>query len=236
MNRNFPIAIISIVFVAFFSCENPPTSDPDLVAWWPFDDATSELVPDHSGNHLDGINKGAILVEGKVGKALRFDGNSTVQVDYRKIMDNFPKGITISAWIKKDSLPSWNTVVSREIQTGKSEYFGLAVNKETALFSIDPDGKSYQKVLADDQIQTGVWYHLTGTFDNYSYKLYINGEHIKSGVNEGVISFSDQNPLYIGANSNNQNVSLLDFFKGIIDEVKIYKRALTESEIKGLIE
>jgi len=227
-------AFLFLLF-ALSSCKSSSTLDPDLVAWWSFDNATATLVPDQSASGLEAINKGAVQVEGKVGKALEFDGKSVLQVDYRPILDSFPKGITVTAWIKKDTASHWNTIVSREIGSGWSEYIGLAVLQNHALFSVDPDGKSYQNVKADNLIQPDVWVHLAGTFDNETYKLYINGKLIKSAVCKSAIHFSDQNPLLIGGNSNNQNQSLVDCFKGTIDEVCIYKRALSLPEINQLI-
>ena len=224
-------AFVFLVFI-LISCKS---KDPDLVGYWSFDEATTSLVPDQSGNGLNAINKGAVLVDGKVGKALEFDGKSVLQIDYKPILDDFQKGITVSAWIKKDTASHWNTIVSREIGAGWSEYIGLAVHQNKALFSIDPDGKSYQNVKADEKIQPGVWVHLAGTFDHETYKLYINGKLIKIGACNSLLHFSDQNPWLIGGNTNNQNQSLVDCFKGSIDEVRIYKRALSLPEINQLI-
>lgn len=228
-------AAFLFVLIALLSCKTPSSQDSDLVAWWSFDNATVTLAPDHSVNVLNAINKGAAPVEGKVGKALEFDGKSVLQIDYQTILDCFPKGISVTAWIKKDSASHWNTIVSREIGSGWSEYFGLAVHQNNALFSVDPDGKNYQNVKANELIPPGVWVHLAGTFDNETYKLYINGKLIKSGVCKSALHFNDQNPLLIGGNSNNQNQSLVDCFKGTIDEVRIYKRALSLPEINKLI-
>jgi hypothetical protein len=226
---------LPFLFLIMLSCRQP-VNDPDLVAWWSFDNATVTLAPDQSVHALNAVNKGAIPVVGKIGKALRFDGKSVLQIDYQPILDDFRKGITVMAWMKKDTISTWNTIVSREIGSGWSEYMGLAVNKNQALFSIDPDGTNYQNVTADEIIEPGVWYHLSGTFDNEIFKIYINCKLIKSGISRGPIRFSDQNPLLIGGNTNNQNQSLVDCFKGTIDEVRIYKRALTLPELKQFIE
>jgi len=228
-------ATLLFLVITILSCKSQSSKDPDLVAYWSFDHATATLVPDQSVNGLNAINKGAVPVEGKVGKALEFDGKSVLQVDYQPILDDFQNGITVSAWIKKDTASNWNTIVSREIGIGWSEYIGLAVHQNKALFSVDPDGKSYQNIKADEPTQPGVWVHLTGTFDHETYKLYLNGKLIKSAVCKSAFQFSDQNQLLIGGNTNNQNQSLVDCFKGTIDEVRIYKRALSLPEINQLI-
>ncbi|HLN72184.1 MAG TPA: LamG domain-containing protein [Prolixibacteraceae bacterium] len=229
------VSILLFLFVALLSCKPSKVQDPDLVAWWSFDNATQSEVPDQSSNHLNAVNKGAIPVEGKIGKALEFDGNSVLQVDYQPILDSFPKGVTVMAWTKKDTASYWNTIVSREIGSGWSEYVGLAVHQNHALFSIDPDGTNYKNVKDESLIQPGIWYHLAGTFDNDMFKLYINGKMIKSEACKSPLHFQDQNPLLIGGNSNNQNQSLVDCFKGTIDEVRIYKRALSLDEINQLM-
>ena len=225
-----------LLVIVLISCKPKSSQDPDLVGYWSFDNSTATLVPDQSVNALNAINKGAVTFEGKVGKGLFFDGKSVLQIDYKPILDDFQKGITVSAWIKKDTASHWNTIISREIGSGWSEYIGLAVHQNKALFSVDPDGKSYQNVKADELIQPDVWVHLAGTFDNKTYKLYINGKLIKIGACSSPLHFSDQNPLLIGANSNNQNQSLVDCFKGVIDEVRIYKRALNPEEIRQFSE
>ncbi len=217
--------------LALFSCISPSAHDPDLVGYWSFDNATVTLAPDLSPHVLDAVNKGAFPVEGKIGQALRFDGKSVLQVSYDPVLDDFSKGITVMAWIKKDTSMHWNTVASREIGNGWSEYFGLAVHQNKALFSVDPDGKSYQNVKADDLLMPGIWYYLAGTYDNDSIKLYLNGKLVKSASCKMPIHFNDRNPLLIGGNSNDRNETLVDCFKGTIDEVQIYKRALTLGEI-----
>ena len=77
--------------------------------------------------------------------------------------------------------------------------------------------------------------HLAGTYDNDTIKLYINGIFIRSAVCKGPFIFKDKNPLFNGGNSNNKNHSTVDCFKGSIDEVRIYKRALGKNEIQSLL-
>jgi hypothetical protein len=217
-----------------FSCTNKIQKDKDLVAYWSFDDTTSANINECTGSGLVTINRGAKQVTGYKGKAMEFDGASVLQVEYSHISDSFSGGITVTAWIKKDTASHWNTIVSREIDSTWSEYIGLAVFKNHALFSVDPDGKRYINVMDTSSIIPDKWIHLAGTYNNDTLKLYINGSFIKSAVCKGPLIFQDKNPLFIGGNTNNKNLSILDCFKGCIDEVRIYKRALTEQEIKLL--
>lgn len=227
--------ILYICILSLFSCAGKKVQDPDLTAYWSFDDTASAAVKECSGSGLLVLNKGAIQTDGYRGKAMKFDGESVLQVEYSPLLDNFARGITVAAWIKKDTASHWNTIVSREIDSTWSEYMGLAVFRNHALFSIDPDGKRYLNAMDTVMLIPDKWTHVAGTYDNDTMKLYINGIFIKSAFCKGPFIFQDKNPLFIGGNSNNKNHSTLDCFKGSIDEVRIYKRALGENEIKSLL-
>jgi len=225
-----------LILLFLFGCNSKIKKDPDLVAWWSFDGNETSIAKDQSGNNLEALNFGAVPVDGRVGKGLKFDGKSVLQVNYRPILDSFRKGISAMAWVKKDTSSYWNTIVSREIDSTWSEYIGLAIFKNKPLFSVDPDGKRYINVTDDDVVKTETWIHLAGTFDNQVFKLYVNGLLVRSGKCNSPLLFHDQNPLFIGGNSNDRNKSLVDCFKGTIDEVRLYKRALTANEIQSICE
>jgi len=227
--------IVTLVICFLYSCPDNAQKNKDLVAYWSFDDSSSTKITESGGSGLVTINKGAKHVKGFIGNAMEFNGSSVLFVEYSPILDAFSKGITVAAWIKKDNATHWNTVLSREIDSTKSEYMGLAVFKNHALFSIDPNGKKYIKVTDTASIIPDKWVHLSGTYDNDTLRLYVNGRKINSTFQKGPIFFRDKNPLIIGGNSNDKNHTLVDCFKGCIDELRIYNRALSEKEIKSLI-
>lgn len=225
-----------LILLFLFGCNSKIKQDPDLVAWWSFDGNETSVAKDQSGNNLEALNLGAVPVDGRVGKGMKFDGKSVLQVNYRPILDSFRKGISAMAWVKKDTSSYWNTIVSREIDSTWSEYIGLAIFKNKPLFSVDPDGKRYSNVTAVNLVKPETWIHMAGTFDNMVFKLYVNGLLVKSGKCNSSLLFHDQNPLFIGGNSNDRNQSLVDCFKETIDEVRLYKRTLTANEIQSVYE
>jgi len=227
--------VLYISILVLFSCSVNRQKVPDLAAYWSFDDTTSAAVKECSGTGLVVLNKGAVQAEGYRGKAMKFDGTSVLQVEYNPLLDSFSKGITVAAWIKKDTASHWNTIVSREIDSTWSEYIGLAVFRNHALFSVDPDGKRYLNAMDTAFLGPDKWIHLAGTYDNDTLKLYVNGKFVRSAFCKGPLIFRDKNPLFIGGNSNDKNHSTVDCFKGSIDEVRIYKRALSEPELKSLL-
>jgi hypothetical protein len=209
--------------------------DPSLIGWWKFDEGKGNVAHDASGNGLYGNITGGKWVEGKSGKALRFDGRSLVEVEHRPIFDSLTTELTVCAWVKRDTSRSWNTVVSREIAGGWSESIGLAVFADTALFSVDPDGSRYSNVRDTAACPAGEWTHLAGTFRDSTFTLYVNGKPVRRGHFIPPIRYGDRNPLIIGGNTNTQGKEWCDLFHGIIDDVRLYGRALGDNEVRAMV-
>ncbi len=206
-----------------------------LVAAWNFDEPTGDQAKDVSGHLHHGTLRGATRTEGKFGLAIECKQDAFVEVPHTTALDDFKAGITVSAWVKRDADTTWNTVLSREIKDGTSEYFGLAVVKNKALFSVDPDGAHYQNIKSDQDIPVGEWIHLAGTYDNATFKLYVNGHLVKSAPCAIPFQFQDRNPLIIGGNTNTQGKQWGDCFHGRIDEVRVYNQALSGKDLLAIV-
>jgi hypothetical protein len=208
--------------------------DKGLVAAWSFDEKAGDAVKDHSRHTLDGFLQGAKRVKGKIGGAIQCGQDALVQVPHAPALDEFKDGLTISAWVKRDADTSWNMIISREVKDGPSEYFGLAVFKGKALFSVDPDGAHYQNIKSDEDVPVGEWLHLAGTYDNKTLTLFVNGRPVKSAPGTVPFKFGDTNPVIIGGNTNSKGKTWVDCFHGLIDEVRLYGRPLAAEEVAML--
>jgi hypothetical protein len=208
--------------------------EPSLAAWWDFNSIENGFVKDLSGNHLDALSYNVTLTEGKSGKAFDSNGKAYFEVKYDPLFDNFKEGLTIAAWVNRDTSTQWNCIITRETNDNWSEYFDLAVFQNIPLFSVDTDGKSFIKTDYKCELPVHQWVHLAGTFDNKTYKLYIEGKEVYSGTMEKKFSFSDKNPWIIGANTNDNGKTIHDHFFGKIDELKVFNRALSSGEINDL--
>src|SRR6187402_58170 len=114
---------------------------PDLIGFWNFNEPNGDRVLDGSGAGHHGFLRGASRsLDEKRGNVIECQRDALVEIPHAASLDQLPAGLTITAWVNRRTNSSWNTIVSREAKTGTSEYFGLAVVKNKALFSIDPDG------------------------------------------------------------------------------------------------
>jgi hydrogenase maturation factor HypE len=88
-------------------------------------------------------------------------------------------------------------------------------------------GGAIRPLNAGTTVAVNAWTHLAATYDGATLRLYINGVQVASRGQTGPIVTSSS-PLRIGGNS-----VWGEFFKGYLDEVRVYNRALTTSEIQG---
>jgi len=226
---------VILLCCALLSCGREAAKDPSLVGWWKFDEGKGKKARDFSGNGLNGKLNDCGWTDGKSGKALRFEGGSFVVVKHRPVLDSPGAELTVAAWVRRDSSRAWNTVASRQTGSGWSEYIGLAVFADTALFSVDPDGSHYSNIKDTAECPAGTWVHLAGTVRDSAFTLYVNGIPVNRGRFHPPILYADANPLIIGGNTNSQGEEWIDTFHGIIDDVRLYRRALDASEILAIV-
>jgi hypothetical protein len=189
----------------------------NLIAYWPFD---GDLL-DKSGNGNNGINYGATSTVGKINQAMSFDGiNDYIEVASSSSINISGDKITLEAWVNLNSLPA---VGSRWVVFAKTDAYALQVADEGKVRVYL--GSSSVFVQTDSvEIVAGSWYHLVATYDGSSVKIYVNGLLKKQVARIGNQSTSLNN-LIIGAKVPS------GYFNGLIDEVKIYDRALDITEV-----
>lgn len=196
-----------------------------LVAAYRFDEAGGSIVTDASGRNNHGTVTGAVPAVGKFGNALKFNGiNNWVTVNDSDSLD-LSAGMTLEAWIKP-TLIQRSSILTKELIVG-GRVFGMNSYDDADLpSSIINDGIAERVVAGNTQLPINTWTHLASTYDGSIQRLYINGQLAKSRVQTGKIKISGGN-LRIGGNN-----FASEFFNGLIDEVKIYNRALTATEIQ----
>jgi hypothetical protein len=216
-------------------------TDTNLVGWWNFDenDGDGNVVTDASGNGHDGvIETNTVNVEWVIGRddsnALEFDGGRVLVPDSPDLRPLHQ--VSAAAWVKFSEAQSSARVVAKGKNDKESYDLEIGGNDELVFLvrdGNDPNLSDYPDYPAksdNDAIERDEWVHVAGTYDGNNVKCYINGE--LAGTNEeeaNNIPFlsQDTNDLAIG----NKPEATDNPFKGIIDDVRVYDRALTAAEI-----
>jgi hypothetical protein len=220
------------------TCTPPPTG---LVAWWKAE-----------GNGLDsaGTNNGTLLGDlgftgGEVGQAFNFTDNTQgVQVNASPSLA--VKNITIEAWIRPTDVSDFHPIIEYGADTGldpvqflygwndpggttPGALFGIfRGTNDTALLINSPAGI----------LPAGQWSHVAMTFNftNQTGTLYLNGTNVGSSVfTNGIMVPQTSLPVHIGYRPNTSGEGRAgDRLSGGLDEVSIYNRALSQSEIQAI--
>ena len=217
------------------SSQEQPLTLPD-VAYWRLDDTENNIAVDSSGNGYDAPIINATAAEGYKGGALEFNGrNSYVLLgDYEK-----PKyTATYSAWVKADSLTEWGTVIKNWGGNNKGQ-MQLGLNYQSGQLCIIAAQANGNEVSCTESavFPTGVWQHVAAVADGSRIRLYRNGIEVANTKYNGTLK-TDFAPLGIGAKPNDTGTGYQEgsagFWDGMIDDVRIYSKALSASDIESL--
>ena len=202
----------------------------DLAAWYKFNEADGTVAIDSSGNGNEGTLVGPPLpvrrTDGRLGRALEFNGTTNQSVTVASSDSLNPtSAITVSAWM----LPQqWGDNANRRIlQKGVSDN-QYRMCAEGGVFKWDISNVG---TVSIPQPTLGVWTHVTGTYDGSSMRIYLNGVQAGRTNTSGNIPVTGDE-LQISTKRVNSNGK--DHFVGLIDDVRIYGRALSDAEISSL--
>lgn len=203
---------------------SPAPADPTgLVAQYSFNEGTGTTAGDSSGRGNAGTLSGPAWAAGKTGGGLSFDGtNDSVTVPDASSLD-LTTGMTLEAWVKPRVASSgWRSAILKE-RPGGLTYALYPRNgagaPNAAAGSTDVNGPSALRI--------GAWSHLAATFDGTSLRLYVNGAQVAKEVRPTSLPVSS-GPLKLGGNS-----IWGEWFDGTLDDVRVYNRALTASEVQS---
>lgn len=196
-----------------------------LVAAWGFDSTSGNTAADASGNSLNGTVSGATWVtSGKYGGALSFDGvNDWVTVNDNNLLE-LSAGMTLEAWVYPTSSSGVRDILIKE--GSGVDIFNLYHRNGNGLPESNAFINGSNRTAQGSALPLNTWSHIAGTYDGTALRLYVNGTLAASTNISGSIATST-GPLRIGGNS-----LWGEFFAGRIDEVRIYDRALTQTEIQ----
>jgi PKD repeat protein len=208
-----------------------PPAPPGQVAAYSFDQGSGTSVPDASGNGHTGTISGATWTSaGKYGGALSFDGvNDWVTIADSDALD-LTTGMTLAAWVFPAAHTTFRTVVMKE-RPGHEVYslYSNTSGGRPAGGIVRTSNVKLVDIAGSQPLPLNSWTHLAVTYDSTTLRLYVNGAQVASKSAPGVILTSGS-PLRIGGNS-----VWSEFFQGRIDEVRIFNRALTATELQSVM-
>lgn len=197
-----------------------------LVAWYAFDQGS--LGTDSSGNGYHGSAGALKRVPGVVGAAALFDGVAHMEVESLRGF-NWGDALSVSLWFQRTG--GWGLYMglvnngnpgqaSFDLRLGRERAGGL-FTASLASYS-DPRTDDFNEMVAPAE----KWNHAVMTYDGSNLVVFLNGEkRVSRGRDEGrIINFNA--PLLVGRGDNRRS----ETFVGMMDEIRIYRRALTDEE------
>jgi PKD repeat protein len=204
--------------ISVTTAASPPANG--LVAAYAFNEGSGTSVADASGNGNTGtINGAKWIANGRFGAALRFNGTDRVQIPSSASL-NLSAGMTLEAWVSPAEVSS---ALRDVIYKGNAYYLEATSTHGGAPAA----GGSFGEADATAPLTATKFAHLAVTYDRLTLRLYVNGVQVSSVARAASIAASTT-PLQIGGDT-----TYGQYFKGRIDEVRVYNRALSQAEIQA---
>jgi len=213
------------------SAATPPDINDGLVGYYSFDNCDGN---DSSGNNYNGIlNENPQCVKGAKGMAFNFNGNRDENVE----IDNFPDitgSLTLNAWIKPNNLTGYwpgGAVIEKGRSNGAPYTLWDFFNQSNMGISFNWNSQDVGDCGVNIQNTNTGFRNIGAVYDLNAgkIKLFLNGNKIQE-CNFNKPLYSNNEPLFISKSY----AGGLEVFYGIIDEVRIYNRALSDAEMQTL--
>jgi hypothetical protein len=233
------IAVVSFV-PASSSAQVCVASPPGLVGWWTGDSDATDTVAGNNGVLLGSTT----FAQGIVANGFKMDGvGDGVQIPDTAALK--PAAVSVEAWVRFDSLdtPPVSQFFSPGIQyivfkknTRTFNFEGYSLHKERhaggdrIAFRVTNANGFGNIALSTTPVAVGQFYHVVGTYDGTTVKMYVNG--VLEGQAAATITMDyGTNPIFIGTSGETVFDGKLN---GVVDEASIYNRPLTSTEIADL--
>ncbi|MDQ0614011.1 hypothetical protein QF046_001652 [Microbacterium sp. W4I4] len=209
---------------------------PNPVGEWHFDAVNNGLVEDASGAGNDAALHGgaSIVPRGIAGGALSLDGvDGFAEIADTPELDGFPE-FTLSVWANLNGVPGANvTPLGKEdsVGAGGGARF-LVLPTGAGHFVAATSGSPWYSAIAvfSQPLTPGAWKHLVAVYDGQQYRMYVDGvETGASGRVSGTLK-DIEDPWRFG----HKSADNLAFMDGLVDEARIYDRALTDEQVTDL--
>ncbi|MFI6484938.1 LamG-like jellyroll fold domain-containing protein [Nonomuraea sp. NPDC050663] len=205
-----------------------------LAAAYGMNEGTGQAVGDSSGKDNDGTATATTWADGKYGKALSFTTNASVALVPHAASLVMDDALTVEAWVYPTEISQTHPLVQKG-ENGTEEYVLHAARSNTGSPPEGPSGKvepfypGGHLVAGPTPLPTGTWSHVALTFGGGTMKLFVNGVQVAAAGDGHLAAIRPgTNPLRFG-----QDPYYGIYFKGLIDEVRIYSTDLSAEQIQA---
>jgi subtilase family serine protease len=213
-----------------------PSPSAGLVGYWALDETAGTTAADSSGNgHPGTLINGPAWTTGRVGGALSFDGVSqSVSIPHSATLDPYP--LTVAAWFQTSALTGPQGLVNKYVAASMNGY-QIFMNAGSLCAWYFKDSTSYVRddptcSLATPGYADGLWHQVVFVVDAAAGWLYVDGVLKSSRVWTGTPGATiTTQPLSLGVYP---GAAGSPFFAGLLDDVRVYNRALGADEILAL--
>jgi len=224
----------------------PPLPLDGLVGYWKLDEAAgSTVAQDWSGSGNNGtlvdLDPATAWVPARAAGGLAVNAAGFVNVEPSKSIDSITDAVTISGWVYLEgTVMDYAAAASREIGDTIDQHYHISINTQdqpTLFVQTEVGTVRLARPLpappALPRPTRMTWVHIAGTYDGSIVRLYVDGEAIMSQPMTGHF-MPDTTPFLLGANGNGLVGGPSERFPGRIDEIMLYRRALSADEIAQL--
>jgi len=219
-------------------CVQPPLG---MVAWYRMDGNAN----DFGGSNNPSATNAISFVAGKDNQGVTFGSGGYIDIPHSPALAN--QQFTIDAWVKPNGAPLapasnndfWGAVIVQKGLSAPTGYtnvpisLGWSAQQQKFVFTFG--NQTTDRIVSSSTFPAGQWYHVAATYDGSTMKLYVNGNLEASKPFTSSITYDSKIPWTIGSTAPPiRAAGYPRTFNGVIDEVEIFNRALSQAEIQAI--
>ena len=246
MRRIFRLSSILVLFLALIgtahaSTLSAPPNNLGLIGYWTMDGKTinwsTGQETDSSGNGNTGslINMSTTTspVLGKLGQALSFNGSS--QYIKSTTSPSSPTALSVSFWMNAADLHNYGVIADQWDETSNARSWAIALFGDGHIYAYNSDtGLNGPQISSNKVIAINTWYFITVVEDpsnpTTGKRIYVNGVLDNSGAESAIYTVAIPIPIAYSP----KFAGSANYFKGTLDDVRIYNRALSAADVAKL--
>lgn len=213
--------------------------EPGLVTWWSFSSDRQQgasikawtgpnITPSGSYRFAEEPPPGRIELSGRDERLLISE--SVTEVELPK------QDVTVEAWVRVDQAQQWGGIFSAIQDNGEFErglLLGFRDNQFAFAVATEANGR-LTYLTASEPFSPGYWYHVAGTYDGVTQRIYVNGQLSgESQAQSGPIQYAPSGPVVVGAYQDSDEFHRM---AGALEELRVFDKALTAADVKSRYE